>query len=108
MSSYGWENFYFASEGLQKSIRTRREALIDAYCHHIIHIQNHDVPKVCVEALEKLHQELNLPLGVTPFNGQNGCAYKVSTMKDDKVDELVKLIYETYKAIERIEKTVQY
>ena len=75
-------------------------ALHFAYAYALITVQREDVPPSVWSDVFKVHQKLYLPNYVTPVDSSRVLVGALDQMSDDKIAELVSLIYSTHKRLE--------
>lgn len=94
--SYALSKFYRAIQALEGDEEQRKQWLASSYILHILHLQDHDIPRHLGEEFRNLKRDLTCIKGVG-FDGT--LAATVSTMDDVEVARMIGRITDIYKAL---------
>lgn len=89
-----------ASQLLKNSKASNREALLEAYVHHLIMLKDSDFPIELQSDFRELVQAVTLPKGVEPIAGHSGSSHTISDLSEQEISRLISVIHKINEALD--------
>lgn len=97
--SRAWEKFYLAVRGLACGQGKIQDRLISAFVHHLVHLQNDELPEKLQNDFQALRQKVTTE---EPVGKEGSIKITVSKMSNQEAKECIEKIVDMYNDLCRI------